>query len=314
MLEVQHISKFYGDKMAIQDISFTAREGEIIGLLGHNGCGKSTTMNIITNCLTPSEGDVLLDGVSVLQNPVQTKKKIGYLPEIPPVYPDLTVDEQLQFACGLRGIPRKEVEDQIASACADLNITGVRGRLIHNLSKGYRQRVGFAQALIGRPQLLVFDEPTVGLDPQQIMELRELIVRLKERHTVIISSHILSEIAATCDRIVVLSNGKLVADGTLQGLLHHAGGQNRLILQADGDMAGLCVKIRSIAGVLSSTLEKDDRGETQILIETEPGRDIHRPLFALLTQEQSPVRMLKSESASLEEVFLKLTQDRRYES
>lgn len=314
MLEVQHISKFYGDKMAIQDISFTAREGEIIGLLGHNGCGKSTTMNIITNCLTPSEGDVLLDGVSVLQKPVQTKKKIGYLPEIPPVYPDLTVDEQLQFACGLRDIPRKEVEEQIASACADLNITGVRGRLIHNLSKGYRQRVGFAQALIGRPQLLVFDEPTVGLDPQQIMELRELIVRLKERHTVIISSHILSEIAATCDRIVVLSNGKLVADDTLQGLLHHAGGQNRLILQADGDMAGLCVKIRSIAGVLSSTLEKDDRGETQILIETEPGRDIHRPLFALLTQEQSPVRMLKSESASLEEVFLKLTQDRRYES
>ena len=180
MLEVKNISKYYGSKMAIENISFSAARGQIIGLVGHNGSGKTTTMSIITNCLAPDGGSVMVDGVSAQTDPVKLRSKIGYLPEIPPVYTDMTVDEQLSFACGLKGLPRGEYEGQIAAACEKLNITGVRGRLIKNLSKGYRQRVGIAQALIGDPPLLILDEPTVGLDPQQIIELRELIASLRK--------------------------------------------------------------------------------------------------------------------------------------
>lgn len=313
MLEVKGISKFYGNKMAVQDISFSVSSGQVVGLLGHNGCGKSTTMNIITNCLAPSEGEVIIDGISVVENPVAAKAKIGYLPEIPPVYPDMTVEEQLRFACGLRKVPKQEYETQIATVCDYLNITGVRKRLIHNLSKGYRQRVGFAQALIGNPELLILDEPTVGLDPQQIIELRELIMRLKEKHTIIISSHILSEIAVTCDRILVLSNGRLVADDTLSGLVRRASEHAELVLQADGTPEQIMALVRSIESVEECRVEKDPvTGEPEYHIRVKEEQDIHSELFECLAKADCPIRVLKPVHASLEDVFLRLTQDRRY--
>ena len=314
MLEVNGISKYYGSKMAIEDIRFSAEKGQIIGLVGHNGCGKTTTMSIITNCLAPSQGDVLVDGVSVRDFPKKTKRKIGYLPEIPPVYPDMTVEEQLRFACGLRDLEAGRWEKEIAQACEDLAITGVRKRLIHNLSKGYRQRVGFAQALIGRPPLLILDEPTVGLDPQQVIELRALIMRLKQDHTIILSSHILSEIAVTCDRIVVLSNGRLVADDTLDGLIQRTSEQNGLLLQADGDPEQILSLVRSISGVVScSTCVSPTNGELEYRIELERGIEIHRELFEAMAAHHFAIRLLRPVQASLEEIFLHLTQDRRYE-
>lgn len=314
MLEVQRISKYYGSKMAIEDISFCAEKGQVIGLLGHNGCGKTTTMSIITNCLAPSSGDVLLQGHSVRNDPIQVKKMIGYLPEIPPVYPDMTVEEQLRFACDLRGIPHTRQKQEISRACEDLNITGVRDRLIQNLSKGYRQRVGFAQALIGRPPLLVLDEPTVGLDPQQIIDLRALIVRLKQEHTVILSSHILSEIAMTCDRIVVLSNGYLVADDTLDGLIKRTDQPGLLILQADGPEEQVATVIRALPHVQQCTVQWNlTTGKQEYHIQAEPDADIHAMLLQALSEKGFTVRMLKPAQASLEDVFLRLTQDLRYQ-
>lgn len=313
MLEVKNISKFYGNKMAIQDISFVVEPGQIVGLLGHNGCGKSTTMNIITNCLAPSEGEVLLDGVSVAEHPIAVKSRIGYLPEVPPLYPDMTVEEQLTYACGLRRILRKAHREQIDTVCDYLNITGVRRRLIGNLSKGYRQRVGFAQALIGNPELLILDEPMSGLDPQQIIELRELIVRLKKEHMLILSSHILSEIAATCDRVIVLSNGHLTADDTLSGLVGRLSDNTELVLEADGLPAQIIPLIRSIPYVEDCRVETSLlNGGTEYHILIKEQKDIHRELFECLANAHCPIRVLRPVHANLEDVFLQLTQDRRY--
>ena len=313
MLEVKGISRFYGDQAAIEGISFCAEPGQVVGLVGHNGSGKTTTMNIITNCLAPSSGEVSIEGISVQDNPLAARKRIGYLPEIPPVYPDMTVEEQLTFACGLRGLSRREYKAQIAGVCDSLNLSGVRKRLIRNLSKGYCQRVGFAQALIGHPRLLVLDEPTVGLDPQQIIELRELIGRLKQDHTILLSSHILSEIAATCDRIVVLSNWRLAADDTQYGLLLRARSQEGLLLKADGPEAQISAIIRSLDAVADCTMQPSGAdGHPTWHIRTHGSADIHRELFSALAAAGCPIRMLRPVQVGLEDVFLQLTQDRRY--
>ena len=314
MLEVKEISKYYGSKMAIENITFSAKRGQVIGLLGHNGCGKTTTMSIIANCLMPSHGDVLVEGVSVGECPQKAKKKIGYLPEIPPLYPDMTVEEQFYFACGLRRLDAARYEEEITRVCKHLNIVGVRKRLIGNLSKGYRQRVGFAQALLGHPPLLILDEPTVGLDPQQIIKLRELIMDLKKEHTVILSSHILSEIAATCDRIVVLSNGHLVADDTLEDLIGKACGWNKLLLQADGEPEEIVAIIGTLPGVKACDMGvSQTNGELEYRIDLEPGARIHRELFEALAAKNYPIGLLRPVQANLEEIFLQLTQDRRHE-
>ena len=309
MLEVKNISKYYGETMAIENISFKAEKGQIVGLVGHNGSGKSTTMNIITNCLTPSGGDVLVDGISVTADPIGAKRKIGYLPEIPPVYPDMTVDEQLSFACALRSISGNAKKEQIEKACEGLNITGVRKRLIKNLSKGYRQRVGFAQALIGEPPLLILDEPTVGLDPEQIMELRSFIAGLRKEHTVLLSSHILSEIAATCDRVVILSSGHLAADDTIENLSRLAGEQEGILLRADGETGELMKAVKAVSLVESVTVEKD--GKT---LKIKAVGDIHRELFDALSSANMPVELLRPVSVGLEDIFMQLTHDSRYES
>ena len=246
MLEVKNISKYYGSKMAIENISFSAARGQIIGLVGHNGSGKTTTMSIITNCLAPDGGSVMVDGVSAQTDPVKLRSKIGYLPEIPPVYTDMTVNEQLSFACGLKGLPRGEYEGQIAAACEKLNITGVRGRLIKNLSKGYRQRVGFAQALIGDPPLLILDEPAAGLDPRG----RERILgMLQELHreggvTIVMVSHSMDDCARLATRMIVMSKGELVLTDTPRNIFRQADLMRSIGLGVP-EAAELCGRLRA---------------------------------------------------------------------
>lgn len=314
MLEVNGISKFYGTTMAVQNITFSAARGQVVGLVGHNGSGKSTTMNIITHCLTPTAGSVTVDGIPVQQQPLQAKARIGYLPELPPVYPDLLVEEQLAFACGLRDVPARRQKAEIDRVCDALAITGVRRRLIANLSKGYRQRVGFAQALVGAPPLLVLDEPTVGLDPRQIIELRALIGRLKTEHTILLSSHILSEIAATCDRVVILSSGRLAADEPLDRLLERASAQEGLRLQADGPAGAVADLVRGVPGVQEVQIEDGPPDTACLHIRPRPGCDIHRPLFYALAEANFPVRSLTPVQVGLEDIFLQLTHDRRYQA
>lgn len=314
MLEVKHLSKNYGKKMAIEDISFSMQRGEVVGLLGHNGSGKSTTMSIMTGCLAATQGSVLIDGEDLRKNPATAKMKIGYLPEIPPLYLDMTVQEQLAFAANLRKIPTAKQDEQITLACQRLQISGARGRLLRNLSKGYRQRVGFAQALMGEPQFLILDEPTVGLDPRQIMEIREVIADLGRTHTILLSSHILSEIAASCNRILVLSNGHLVADDTPAGLVSAASAKGCIILQADGDKLKVKTAVETVQGVKSCTIHKNILdGSPEYHIEIHDNQDIHCALFAALAKADCPIQVLKPMQANLEDVFLQLTQDTRYQ-
>ena len=218
MIEVNHLIKKYGSHYAVNDLSFQVEKGQIYGFLGPNGAGKSTTMNIITGYLAPTAGEVKVDGHDIMKEPEEANRCIGYLPEMPPVYQDMTVQEYLRFAAELKGIPSKEREDRIEEAMSMTRVLDMRGRLIRNLSKGYKQRVGLAQALLGSPEVLILDEPTVGLDPKQIIEIRDLIKSLKNKHTIILSSHILSEVSAVCDKILIISKGKLVACDTPEGL------------------------------------------------------------------------------------------------
>lgn len=313
MLKVSELTKRYGKKTAVEEISFAVGQGEIVGLLGHNGSGKSTTMNMITGCLAPTSGSVTVGGASVSGQPQQAKREIGYLPENPPLYPDMTVEEQLIFAAELRGIRRNGRSKAIETACRQVNILGVRPRLIRNLSKGYRQRVGFAQALLGEPGLLILDEPTVGLDPSQIIEIRQLIADLGTRHTIILSSHILSEISAVCGRIVMLSNGRLVADDTPESLMRGGLAPGTLILRADGEREAVYGAVMRISGVhMCIPRTKGPDGKMEFLIEPEAGADIHEALFYSLAETGCPIRSLSTFQADLEEVFLRLTRDRRY--
>ena len=218
MIEVSHLTKKYGPRTAVEDLSFTVEDGVVYGFLGPNGAGKSTTMNIITGCLAATSGTVTIDGYDIFDRPKEAKSRIGYLPELPPVYPDMTPAEYLSFVADARKVPAAEKEEQIDRAIRVTDIADVKDRLIKNLSKGYRQRVGIAQALLGKPSVIILDEPTVGLDPRQIIEIRELIRSLGKKHTVILSSHILSEVQAVCDKILIINKGKLIACDTPENL------------------------------------------------------------------------------------------------
>lgn len=313
MLDIQSITKYYGSTMAIEDISFSVKKGEVVGLLGHNGSGKSTTMGIISGCLCTSSGQVLIDGIDIVQHPSEAKRKIGYLPEIPPVYPDMTVQEQLMFASRLRSIPKSECQKAVEDACRKLNIMGVRHRLIENLSKGYRQRVGFAQALLGNPPLIILDEPTVGLDPRQIMELRDVISEFGKEHTVILSSHILSEITALCSRIIVLSNGRLVADATPAQLLHTGNCENKIYLCTSAMPQTLLPLLTRESGVIQvesciSALE----GRWDYVLKTDDNELFYQKLPSLITHIGAFIYVLKPLEPELEQVFLQLTEDKRY--
>ena len=307
MIEVKHLTKRYGVNIALDDVSFSVDEGSVVGFLGPNGAGKSTTMNIITGYLSASEGEVSIGGYNTIENPNEAKKLIGYLPEQPPLYTDMTVKEYLNFMYDLKKatLPREKHLEEI---CKLAKIDNVYNRLVGNLSKGYRQRVGIAQALIGNPPVLILDEPTVGLDPKQIIEIRNLIKSLGRNHTVILSSHILSEVQAVCKRVLVINKGRLVADGTADQLAHNLSADHRLIARISGPENEIVHAIKNLGHVDEAiSYGEKEPNVYEIAIEAEEDYDIRRDLFALLARKGWPMLSLRSTELTLEEVFLRLT-------
>ena len=307
MIEVSHLTKRYGVNIALDDVSFSVEEGSVVGFLGPNGAGKSTTMNIITGYLSASEGEVTIGGYNTIENPNEAKKLIGYLPEQPPLYVDMTVKEYLNFMYDLKKatLPREKHLEEI---CKLAKIDNVYTRLVGNLSKGYRQRVGIAQALIGNPPVLILDEPTVGLDPKQIIEIRNLIKSLGRNHTVILSSHILSEVQAVCKRVLVINKGRLVADGTADQLAHNLSTDHRLIARIDGPENELVHAIRTLDHVVDAvSYGEKEPNVYEIATEADENYDIRRNLFALLARKGWPMLSLRNTELTLEEVFLRLT-------
>jgi len=309
MIEVKNLVKRYGTKCAVDDVSFTIRRGEILGFLGPNGAGKSTTMNIITGYLSSTEGSVTIDGVDVLDDPIAAKKKIGFLPEQPPLYLDMTVKDYLNFVCDLKSV-NKDRKKHVAEICKVVKIDNVYNRIIKNLSKGYRQRVGIAQAMVGNPEVLILDEPTVGLDPHQIIEIRNLIKDLGKNHTVILSSHILPEVQAVCDRVIVINKGRLVADDTPDRLSKQLSSDHRLILRIDGperDTYNVLTKIGGVAKV--EQLGEKEPGTRDYIVEAENGVDIRRAIFTRLADRGYPILSMRSSEMTLEDIFLQLTDE-----
>ncbi|MBR6918693.1 MAG: ATP-binding cassette domain-containing protein [Clostridia bacterium] len=308
MLKVEGLVKRYGKIVALDGISFSADKGEIVGLLGPNGAGKSTAMNIITGYLSSDEGTVTVDGDEIMDNPGAVKKKIGYLPEIPPLYPDMTVAEYMDFVYELKkcSLPKKEHLEEIARVA---KTTEVQRRLIGNLSKGYRQRVGIAEALVGDPPILIFDEPTVGLDPGQVIEVRSLIRRLGRKHTVILSTHILSEVQAVCDRIVIIDRGKIIADEKSDDIASAVNRSRRYAVKICGSASEVLPMLRAVDGVsgVEVTGERELDAYTYI-VESEKGREIRRAIFAACADKGLPLIGLEQTGMSLEEVFIKLTE------
>ena len=307
MIEVKNLTKRYGSHCAVDNISFTVGEGEILGFLGPNGAGKSTTMNILTGYLSATDGTVTISGHDILDEPAEAKANIGYLPEQPPLYLDMTVKEYLNFMYDLKrcALPRKR---HIAEICKVMKIEDVYNRLIKNLSKGYKQRVGMAQALIGNPPVLILDEPTVGLDPKQIIEIRALIRMLGKHHTVILSSHILPEIEAVCDRVVIINKGKIVADDTAANLSSKLSKDRRLVVSIAGPRKETYEVLSSIPGVEEVThLNTLNGGVNEFAINMAESADIRRDLFERLAQRNWPLLSSKSQAMSLEDIFINLT-------
>ncbi|MCF2652743.1 ABC transporter ATP-binding protein [Anaeromassilibacillus senegalensis] len=307
MIEVKNLTKRYGANTALNKVSFTVEEGTIVGFLGPNGAGKSTTMNIITGYLSATSGSVTVQGKSTLENPNEVKKLIGYLPEMPPLYLDMTVKEYLNFMYELKGV-KLDRKQHIGEICRLTKIDNVYNRLVGNLSKGYKQRVGIAQALLGNPPVLILDEPTVGLDPKQIIEIRNLIKSLGKNHTIILSSHILPEVQAVCERVIVINNGRLVADGATDSLAHDLSAEHRLIARIEGPENDIVQAIRGLEHIEEVySLGEKEKGVYEISIEGKAGYDLRRNLFALLTRKGWPMLALKNTDLTLEEVFLQLT-------
>lgn len=306
MIEVRHLSKRYGTHLAVDDLSFSIDRGVVYGFLGPNGAGKSTTMNIMTGCLGATEGEVLIDGHNVAEEPMEAKKHIGYLPELPPLYGDMTPEEYLHFVARAKGLRREESARQIETVMEKTRIADVRKRLIRNLSKGYRQRVGIAQALLGNPEVIILDEPTVGLDPAQIIEIRELIRELGKEHTLVLSSHILSEVQAVCDSILILSKGRLVACDTAENLTKLMRGRENLRLLTRAEEETVRPIVEKVDGVESLAFAEED-GLTAVDVTPVEGQDVREALFNAFAETKVPLLELRTEKASLEDVFLELT-------
>ncbi len=307
MIEVKNLTKSYSAGFkAVDDISFTVNDGEILGFLGPNGAGKSTTMNIITGYLSATEGTVTVGGYDVLDNPNEAKRRIGYLPEHPPLYTDMTVTEYLNFVYDLKKVKLPRAA-HIKEICNLVKISDVSRRLIKNLSKGYQQRVGIAQALIGNPELLILDEPTVGLDPKQIIEIRKLITHLGRNHTVILSSHILSDVQAVCERVIIINKGKLIADGAPDELSKSLNDVNSLIVRVQGPERDVHKLIRTIQGVTGVTSNgRAERGSVEYTVNVAGKTDIRGELFRRLSDRNWPILMLRPNELTLEQVFVRL--------
>ena len=307
MIEVQNLTKRYGPTLAVSDVSFAVEKGEILGFLGPNGAGKTTTMRVITGFLPPTEGKVQVAGFDVVEQPLETKRRTGYLPETPPVYPDMRVDEYLAFVARIKGLPRREVRQRLDDIVEKCSIGAVRRRQIGKLSKGYRQRVGLAQALIHNPEVLVLDEPTASLDPKQIIETRELIKNLAGQHTVVLSTHILPEAAKTCQRVVVINEGKVVAVGAPEELTRRLLGYGTVLLTVEGPAAEVLDRLQRVGGVnWVEPRESSDRHVTYE-IHSEKGKDVRPELARVVVESQWKLLELKTSGLSLEDIFLKLT-------
>ena len=310
MIEVRNLVKKYGNHVAVDHLNFTVEKGKIYGFLGPNGAGKSTTMNMITGYIASTEGDILIDGHNILEEPEEAKKRIGYLPEMPPLYQDMTVREYLEFAAELKAIPREKKKSNIEEVMSTTKIEDVKNRLIKNLSKGYKQRVGLAQALLGYPEIMILDEPTVGLDPKQIIEIRDLIKGLGRKHTVILSSHILSEVSAVCDHVLIIDKGRLVASDSPENLSKLIAGDNSLELTIKGreeDIRKAFDMVENIQEVIyHDSLVK---GACDVTVKVSGEQDIRENIFFALAEMKCPILKMQSGNMSLEEVFLKLTDD-----
>ena len=309
MIEVSNLVKKYGDHTAVDHLSFQIEKGKIYGFLGPNGAGKSTTMNMITGYIASTEGKVMIDGHDILEEPEAAKKCIGYLPEMPPLYFDMTVLEYMKFAADLKKIPRNQKDKQIKEVMDMVKITDMKDRLIKNLSKGYRQRVGLAQAILGYPEVIILDEPTVGLDPKQIIEIRDLIKGLKQKHTVILSSHILSEVRAVCDYVLIISHGKLVASDTPDNLERLAAGSNSLLMKVKGEKDTIRKALETIEGVTRVEMSYDsDEKLWKTKLSIQENVDIREKVFYAMAKANCPIYEMQVKRVSLEDVFLELTE------
>ena len=309
MIEVNNLIKNYGKYQAVKGISFKVEDGEILGFLGPNGAGKSTTMNIITGYISATSGSVTIDGYDILKDPQEAKKRIGYLPEIPPVYMDMTVTEYLKFAAELKGVKKKEIKPMLEDIMEKIKISHVSGKLIKNLSKGYRQRVGLAQALVGYPDVLILDEPSVGLDPKQIIEIRDVIKELGKSHTIILSSHILSEVSAVCGRVMIINKGRIVASDTPERLSDRLS-SDRYRIRVRGDEAAVLKAFNESPALESvQTEESAEQGAVDLLISGKEGTDPRETAFEIAKNNGFTLLLIKSEKLSLEEVFLKVTEN-----
>ena len=304
MIRIENLVKHYGKIKAVNDISFTIEKGEIVGFLGPNGAGKSTAMNILCGYLSCTSGKAVIDGIDILENPLEAKKKIGYLPELPPLYMDMTVNEYLNFIYDLKGCTLKKSE-HLQEIRQVTSIEDVKDRLIRNLSKGYRQRVGIAQALVGNPPVLIFDEPTVGLDPKQIVEVRNLIKSLAHKHTVILSTHILPEVEAVCDRIIIIDKGRIVANEKTEEISKAVTNASSLTVKICGPEKEVFGAINAMNGVVSvSVLGKQDADSTTFKVQCEAGLDMRKPLFNLMASKHWPIIGMEAQGLDLEDVFL----------
>lgn len=307
MISVENLTKRYATKTAIESMSFRVEKGEILGFLGPNGAGKTTTMRIITGYMPSTDGTVKVDGFDVADQPLEVRRRIGYLPENPPLYTEMTVNSYLQFVAKLKGLTGARVQEDVNRAMDRVNITDVQDRIIAKLSKGYKQRVGIAQALLGDPPVLILDEPTIGLDPKQIQEVRELIKSLAGTHTVVLSTHILPEVEQTCHRVIIIDHGKIVAVDTPQNLRSQIQGGARVLIEVEGPVADVLAAVRAIPGVATARILTQDASRGSFQVDVDSGKDIRRDLARAVVQAGWGLLELQSENMSLEDIFIKLT-------
>lgn len=308
MIEVRNLTKRYGEKLVVDNASFTVNAGEIVGFLGRNGAGKTTTMNMITGYISSTSGTALVDGHDILKEPAELKKRIGYLPEQPPLYMDMTVNEYLAFAADIKKVPHKNRKEHLDRIKELVRITDVSARIIGNLSKGYKQRVGLAEALVGNPPVLILDEPTVGLDPTQIIEIRHLIKGLGKEHTIILSSHILPEVADVCERVIIIDHGRIVAQDSLAALQQGLGETAKLTVRIAGPEAATARTLRAIEGVINvDNLGVRESNSYDFLITANKETDVRRAIFNIMGKSGTPILLMRYLDYTLEDIFLQLT-------
>ncbi len=309
MIEIKNLVKRYGDNYAVNDISFTINDGEIVGFLGPNGAGKTTTMSILTGCLSSTSGSVTINGIDIFDDPIEAKRQIGFLPEFPPLYLEMTVREYLHFVYELKSCTLDR-EKHLGEIMERVKLTDVQNRIIRNLSKGYRQRVGIAQALVGNPKFIIFDEPTVGLDPKQIIEIRTLIKELGRDHTVILSTHILPEVQMVCDRIVIINRGKIVADEKTENIDKVVLGSRQIQLKICGPAKEVVSAIKGLHGIrYAEIIGEREMASTAILVESDPGLDMRKTIFNLCASRAWPIIGMEAVGLNLEEIFISVVDE-----